>query len=245
MSLLDPNIPIATSLVGIDRVVNDMQMKLDTNLLWLTHGYARMRRGVKVEDKKVVFYPEIYKGGEGYTRVTPDNKKKGMLYFVVGKEENPDFVSNQHNYLTYNIGMVFWVNLKLIDEALLATEDFTQNLIEEARHVCTRLMFGGGYKLNLTNTEREFREIYREFPTMKETEDYFRAPYSGFRINGTIQMPEDCLLNPISRCEIITQNISPEEGAQCVLPTLDFSDPNVFNELTPQQIIDIEAQIHP
>lgn len=243
MSLLNPSIPIATSLVGIDRVVNDMQMKLDTNLLWLTNAYGRMKRGVKTEKKGVVFYPEIYIGEDGFTRVTPDSKKKGMVYFVVEKEENPDFVPNEYNYLTYKIGMVFWVNLKLINPALIVTEDFTQNLIEEARHVCTRLMFGGGYKLSLTTIEREFREIYKEFPTMDETQDYHRAPYSGFRINGTLQMQEDCLINPISRCQILAQNISPEEGVQCVLPTLDFSNPNVFNALTPQQIIDIQAQL--
>jgi len=245
MSLQDPSVTLPTALVGIDRVVNDIQLKLDTNLIWLTHDYGRMYRNVKKSNGSTLFFPEIYLGGKEYYRPTPDNDKKGMIYFVVGQEETPEFLSDSYNYLTYDIGIVFWVNLGLIDPALLQTEIFTQNLIEEARNVVSRRLFGGGYKFTLNNIQREFSQIYKEFPTIKEEEDYLRAPYSGFRINGTVQLQEDCINFPVSRCQILQQNISKDEISQCLLPTLDFSDVNVFNNLTPQQIIDIEAQIHP
>ncbi|MDB0602165.1 hypothetical protein PL373_13605 [Tenacibaculum maritimum] len=241
VTLQNPNIPVETQPIEIDAVVQDIQTKLDTNLSWLSHAYARSYRHVERKDGKYLYFPEVYIGKKGakkydYHRVTPDNDKKGMCFFVIGKEDN-DFTQNDFNYLSYDLGIVFWVNLQKINDTLLETEKFTQHLIRDVREVLTRKMNGVWYQLKIDTVVREFQEIYREF-SLEETENYLMAPYSGFRFNCKIMLQEDCPIN-LDRNNAIVNNISQNEVLQLLLPTLDFSNDTIFNALSDQQKTDL------
>lgn len=240
VTLQNPNIPNKLEPVEIDAVIQDIQTKLDTNLDWLTHDYARAYRHIERKDGKYLYFPEVYIGKKGnkynYHRVTPDNDKKGMAFFVVGREE-VDFYQNEHNYLSYDLGIVFWVNLKKINDPLLTTEIFTQHLIRDVREVITRRMTGAWYRLEIENVVQEFQEIYREF-SLEETENYLMAPFGGFRFNCKLMLQEDCPVT-LQRNAAIPNNISQNEILQLLLPTLDFSDDTVFNALTAQQRADL------
>jgi len=243
--LLNPTIPNAVNAIEIDAVVLDLQTKLDVNLSWLTHSYARAYRHVKLNESKSIYFPEVYIGVKAgvpsYYRPTPDDTKKGMCYFIVGREEN-EFEQNSQNLLTWNLSIVFWVNLKLINELVLETELFTQNLIKEVRDVLTNKTLGSNYRLNIQNVEREFREVYKEF-TLEESRNYLMAPYQAFRFNCDVKMFEECTNESVSTCDVLLQNISQNEILTCLLPTLNFQDLNVFNSLTNQQKMDINTQL--
>lgn len=241
----NPIVPLATSSIEIDTVVFDIQTKLDTKLNWLTNAYGRAYRHIKRKDNKLMYFPEVYigadKGISSYYRVTPDNDKKGTCFFVIDKEQN-DFNENQYNFLTHNVGIVFWVNLKLINENLLDTEIFTQNLISEVRNVLTREMLGTNYKLKIDEVVREFKEVYKEF-SINEDENYMLAPFQAFRFNCTVTYREDCVGTLVSSCDTLQQNISQNEILNCLIPTLNFQDNTVFNSLSIQQKMDIQTQL--
>lgn len=243
--LLNPIVPNPINAIEIDAVVLDVQTKLDVNLSWLTHSYARAYRHVKTNDSKSIYFPEVYIGIKGgvpsYYRPTPDDTKKGMCYFIIGREEN-EFEKNSQNLLSWNLSIVFWVNLKLINELALETELFTQNLIKEVRDVLTNKFLGSNYRLNIQNVEREFREVYKEF-NIEEAKNYLMAPYQAFRFNCGVQMFEDCVSDSVSTCDVLLQNISQEDILNCLLPSLNFQDINVFNSLSVQQKSDINTQL--
>ncbi|HET8839745.1 MAG TPA: hypothetical protein VFM82_12215 [Flavobacteriaceae bacterium] len=234
VNLQNPEIPTELQPIEIDAVIQDLQAKLDTNLDWLTHSYGRAYRNIKRKDGKTMYFPEVYigkeKGKYSYHRVTPDNDKKGTCFFVVGKEQN-NFHSHEKNYLKHDIGIVFWVNLKKIDNDLLNTEIFTQHLISQVRKVLTNST--AWYNIVIKEVVTNFSEIYREF-SLSEDENYLMAPYAGFRFNCTVEFLENCNTE-LNRPNAIVQNISQNEILQLLLPTLDFGNDEVFNSLSSEQ----------
>ena len=61
-NLQNPALPNPTNLVEIDWIVQDLQMILDTNLIWLTNSYARAYRHIDKKNDVTLYLPEIYTG---------------------------------------------------------------------------------------------------------------------------------------------------------------------------------------
>lgn len=239
--LQNPNIPTPTVAIEIDKAIYELQLKMDSKLAWLSHDYGRAYRHIDKANKRL-YFPEIYIGGDktAYYRVTPDNDKKGMCFFVVGKE-NSDFDQFHYNFLQWKVGIVFSANLDKISKATLSTEIFTQNLIRDVREVLTRSLGGLSFTLEINDVVTEFNEIYKEF-RLEEEEGYLRSPQTGFRFNCTITLQEDCVEYFIDPTEALISNFSPEEK-RTILSNVDFSDDENFNALTPQQINDLTARL--
>lgn len=246
-NLQNPPINPHVNAVEIDRVVDNILLQLNLNVSWMTHGYARAYRHIKRKDGALLYFPEVYTGKHDekhkYYRPTFDNDKKGMCFFVVEKGVHQNHEQNQSTYIKHRVGLVVQANMELIDPVLLETDDFTQNLIIDVRDTLTYQTLGQGYRLKIIEECTEWNEIYREF-TLDETQNWLMAPYTAFRINFDVSFQNDCP-EPIGagRCSALNQNISLNEKLQCILPSLDFSDPNVFNALNAQQKSDLSAQL--
>ncbi len=180
--------------IEIDWAVKDLQKVLKDNISWLSHPYGRAYRIDKQGDEKRTVLPEVYVGNTdgkySLLPVTPDNDKKGISFFSIGKEKplTKDMVAS--NYLAWEVGLVFWVNLELINKELSKTEDFTQNLIKDVRRVINRDLLGAGYKVEITTVDREYSEIFKEF-TLQERR-FIVMPFSAFRFNLVITLREGC-----------------------------------------------------
>jgi len=244
-NLQNPDISNPTNPIEIDAFVYDLQLKLSTNISWLTHAYGRAYNHVQFENGKYLIYPEVYSGNKtgkyDYIQPRPDNDKKGKCFFVVGPEENINFEENGFNFLRHDIGIVFECNLELIDSALLQTEIFTQHLINEVRNVLTRKLIGTFYKFEIKTIVREFNQVYKEY-SYNRKENYLKAPLQAFRVNGTITYQEDCINPNINRCDIVQDNISFTDKI-CILPGYDFSQNFIYNSLTPEQKQILKTQI--
>jgi len=237
-----PNVPAATMAIEIDKAINEIGIVLDLNLSWLENSYGRAFRFLDIKGKRL-YFPEVFIGSEKkYHRVTPDSKLKSTCFFVVGKEEN-EFEANQKNYLKYRVGIVFWANLKVIDSALNQTEDFTQNLIRDARRVLTEKVGGKDFSFKIINAERDHREIYREFNLEEDLDEYFRKPMTGFRINLDLTLREDCGEVMYDRSQALLNNIGQHEVRSVILPSVDFSQDIYFNALSEQQKTDLLTKL--
>lgn len=232
-NLQNPNIPPPIAAIEIDKAIHSLQLKLDTKLNWLSHSYGRAYRHIE-KTKKLLYFPEVYVGGDqkSYFRVTPDNDKSGMCFFVVGKENDDDFDQFNRNYLNWNVGIVFNVNLKLINSGLLDNEIFTQHLIRDVRDVLTMHLGGISFSLKIKEVVTEFREIYREF-NLEEEQEYLRAPMQAFRFNCNINLQEECGVVSYDPCEALKKNLSKSEKI-CVLQSIQFDD-DYFNSLSLEQ----------
>ncbi len=191
INLQNPTITPPINAIEIDKAIEELRVLLDTNLSWLSHSYGRAyRHGEKMQGKLI--YPEIYIGGQNfdYFRMIPDNDKKAISFFTVGKEKVENW-SNSFNKLKYDVGLILWVNLKAINEPLLNTEYFVQNLIKDVRTVLKVQGTGLSFGLKAKSVGREFNEIYKEF-RLEEKEEYLRAPYGAFRFDLELIINEEC-----------------------------------------------------
>ena len=109
---------------------------------------------------------------------------------MVGKGLN-DYNANEFNFLKYKVGIIFSVNLKLIDKTKLEKGLFTQELIRESRRKLTEasILFDFDYKIE--SETRDLREVYREFQ-LDDLEQYNRAPLQCFRFDLEITVQEQC-----------------------------------------------------
>lgn len=179
--------------IEVEKATNQIRLLLSA-LNWLSHPYHIAQRFYRKENERAFFYPETYasvgNSKYSYHRLTPDNDYKGMCFFLIGKE-NIDFNANQKNFLSYEVGIIFSVNLKLIDSVKLENGLFTQELIKDVRRILTDNMMNFEFQYNLKTVTRDLREVYKEF-VLDEIEQYNRAPMQCFRFDLTLTVKEEC-----------------------------------------------------
>lgn len=181
---------IVDSPIEVEKALNDIRLKL-AEISWVSHPYFIASRFYRKEGSKAFYYPETYAGnGTDYHRLTPDNDYSGMFFFYVGNEK-VDYSYSEYNYLTYDIAIIFSVNLKLIDESRLNIHLFTQELIRDVRRKLTDSMVGLGLQYNIKSVTRDLREVYNEF-VLDDIEQYNRAPMQCFRFDLSLTIKEDC-----------------------------------------------------
>jgi hypothetical protein len=239
MSVQNPTIPTATQAKGIDSVVLDLQTHLDFELSWLTNGMGRAYRLSKVRaNQTTVFLPEVYLGTSQfkYFAATPDNDKQGQSIFFVGDATLPDQQKGFYGWVQHEIGIIFSANLKTIDSALLATEDFTEHLIQDVREALIRDLVGKSYRLTIDSITRDFDDVYAEFDVAQDR-GIAHTPMTHFRVNATVIFREDCAGVSLDRCTAILQNLSSDDLCNCVIPSIDWND-NV-DCLTAEQVTDL------
>lgn len=193
--LQNPNIPVAVDPIEIDAVIQDLQTKFDANISWLSHPYGRVYRNVDSTTGGTLFFPEAYLGVQNgsyrYVKLTPDNDKIGQCLFYVLSETVGQYQAGQNNLLTFNVAILFSVNMKLLNESLLATDYYQQNLISQIRDFLTRKNLGTSYNLVIDNVQHRFEQVFAEFD-VENTKGIDLSPLTHFRINCTIQTREQC-----------------------------------------------------
>jgi len=189
------------------------------------------------------FLPMVYLGtnfAQDFFNATPDNDKEGQSIILVGDATHTDFKTGFYGWLEYPISIIFSANLKTIDSALLATEDFTEHLMEDVRDSIRNLL-GKSYRVSIDSETREFETVYSEFDIGVGTTNKPLLPMTYFRFECTLTVKEDCGNNVLDRCTAILQNLTATDLNECILPTYDFSDTTVQANVTAQQQTDLQA----
>ncbi len=183
--------------VGIDLAVNEIRILL-SSLTWVSHPYFIAKRFVDDEKGKKYIYPETYckdvstdpKNKYPYHKLTPDNDYTGMFFaFVAVGSQDTQYLNE--NFLTYNVGFIFSVNLELIDKDKLDNGLFTRSLMAEARRLLNQNIYSYDFKYSVKKETDDLKEVYREF-TLNDLERYNRAPLQCFRFDLEITIQEDC-----------------------------------------------------
>lgn len=177
--------------IEIEKATNSIKLLL-AELPWVSHANNIAERFLRKEGGQTFFYPETYIGGENfsYKRLTPDNDYSGMLFFLIG-EENNEYSDSEFNFLTYNISIIFSCNLKLIDSEKLKLGLYTQELIKDVRRILTINAPRFDFHYKLKTVTRDLKKVYQEF-TLDDIEKYNRAPLQCFRFDLSLTVQEEC-----------------------------------------------------
>ena len=210
--------------IEIDRAVENIRRKLE-RLSWISEAYGIAIS--KIDKTTQRRNPFVYEGGatKNYVSAKPDDSKMGTCFFMVGDRHNGGdrYGGGDQAILKYNVGIIFSVNLSLIDAERSNTELFTQELIRDVRNVLRKECIGLGFIVQATKETRSFKEIYREFLPFEDKDDthldegrnFDLAPMQQFRFNLEITLFEECgdtLLDPPAACLDATAVVKDQDG---------------------------------
>jgi hypothetical protein len=218
MSLQEFDITYSTG-IEIDRAVENLRTTL-SRIDWISNAYGVAVSKLDATTKRR--NPFVYEGGatKNYVSAKPDDSKKGTLFFMVGDRQN----GGDEGILKYHVGIIFSVNLAMIDPIRVESELFTQELIRDVRNVLRRGCIGLGFKIELYKETRGFKEVFKEFLPFEDKDDTHLdesknanlAPMQQFRFNITLTMFEECgetVLSPPSGEATVTYSPDPTSGA--------------------------------
>ena len=192
----NPNIPTPVNPVEIDRAIVDLNSFMVSSLSWLESGYGRAYKKLDVTAGKNGYFPLVYRGkiqqDFRYFSATPDNDKIGQCFFLVRRQNLLQQNSGLYGYLSYEVSIIFSVNLEKVNEVLLETEIFTENLIKQVKDCIIRENLGTFYRVQVNQILYNFDEVFAEFNMQRKQQQAEKAPLDHFRINCTIILPEDC-----------------------------------------------------
>lgn len=250
--VVNTTVPQPVKPQGIDMAVLELMDVLKINLDWISDPYPRAYVHNSKADLKLLL-PQVYTGTDkkGYLNVTPNIRQKGSFYFAVSDERLIDYEAQRYNYSSFDVGIVFCVNLELIDASLLQTENFTNNLIADVKEVLRKKADTLSFALKVDTITVDRDEVYKElvFPfdpksieNLLNFGEYQRVPFSIFRFNCKFFIRQECDQFLYDYLAAIVQN-STFDQKLAVLSSLNFSDPNVLAALSEGQKTDLKANI--
>jgi hypothetical protein len=197
MSYVNPS-PITAPLpIGIERAIEDMRGMLEVNLPWLSFAFGRAL-SFDEGGKKT---PKCYVGSGEYINVLPNDTlfrktTAASLFFQLRSSET--YV--QFNYTNGStkeatVGIIFWGNLKLIDDQrpYIFTEELKNNVEQVLKQ--------NPYVKEIDEWVDERAEDVFDKYNLYESTQYLMYPYSGFRVNVIINYPEACGNEPLTDYE--------------------------------------------
>ncbi len=191
-SLQTPNIPIPTNPVEIDRAIVDLNAFLVLKLVWLEFGYGRAYNKLDKDS----FFPLVYRGkiknDFRYFNAMPDNDKIGQCFFLVNSQRLLQQSNGLYGYVEYEVSIIFSVNLEKVNEALLETEIFTENLVKQVKDCLIRQNLGKFYRLQIDKIIYRFREVFDDFDLNRKQQQAEKAPLDHFRFDCKITLLEEC-----------------------------------------------------
>lgn len=185
MSITLPNVPPAYAKPRFDdAVVQTLQQEFAAKLTWLERSYHIARVGIIAKDS--LSYPQIHANNatNEVFDIRPDSSVKAYSFFEVTSPYEVDFNSQE---VSYNLSVIFWGNLPLIDGA--AGYDFTGELIQEVTKILNRHDAGS------VTIEENPESIFDKYSGLEqEKNQYLLKRYTAFKINFTIikGLKNDC-----------------------------------------------------
>lgn len=199
-------IPIKSAPVLLDKVLQDLQVALSKNLLWLNHAFGRAQRLVehRLDDNKFI-YPAIYLGSTEYLSMLPNDQLGNFSWFdIYDPQEITEVVQSKPQY-TFSGAIVFWYNLRSIypDDSVLYTEEIKDEVLTL---LTTPGILTTNSRISITKVFERFENIYKGYSLEKVyntfvysgqgiqelDKQFFMYPYAGLRVEFTITTRELC-----------------------------------------------------
>lgn len=175
------NIPFKDNPVLLDKILQDIQLKLKTELSWLNYAFGRAYRLVTHEQNGDKFvYPAIYAGDNEYLSVNPNDNFGNFSWFDIYDPQNVVEISQGLPQLIFNGAIVFWFNLKTIysDASVIYSEEVKNEILSIL--TSPGLLASSG-RISITKIYERFENIYRGYSIEKIYSNYM---YSGENIQG-------------------------------------------------------------
>lgn len=202
-NFINPTAPTIASPVGVDSVIQALQVEYDDKLTWLEKSFGRayiaMRKTDNQDDASLltrqdILFPSLWQG-EGLDPINGlanDNLNAYSFFLKTGEETPINYNQRLKNRWTCDISNMFWFNLERIDPN--KTYPFTEELINEVKSVIANTLFTGlKYSgVEVLSVKDKPQDIFNEFTIDLAETQHLMYPHAGFRIELRAYFNEDC-----------------------------------------------------
>jgi hypothetical protein len=193
MSFLKPVVPLIPEPVGLDVVIQRLQIALAAGLPWLDYSFGRattgQRKGADTNDA-VQLRPEVYMGENRYEPVEPNSHWAGHSFIQVAGPERPvDFQKMQANTYSTQLELIVLVNLENIRKktTLNYGHRFTEEIKQEIKKVLRKLT-----QYTIVAVHETPGEVFRGYTYDEYSHQTFRHPQAGYKFILDVAYNETC-----------------------------------------------------
>lgn len=175
----NPNAYLLESPVGIDRVVQTLQIAL-SDLEWLEKSFGRaylLSRKNEARDNRIsnddVFYPAVFQGvSDGKVLdmedVLVNDNLDSYSFFYIDSDEtvvDADYESHVENYFERDISLIVWFDMDRINKRtdIERLYPFQEELSQDIKSVISTTVFNPNERISLIRVTDNPKEIFREF----------------------------------------------------------------------------------
>lgn len=173
-----------------DRQIQDLQRVLAEKCLFLNHVFGRCERLVKVVDGRRYYTPNVYKGGDEYILLTPDQRELGNYCFFV-REDPEQVVSSMgaYNRLREPFSLIAWVDMRTVEDSDERDVYGLEMKIKDAIGSVGALRRGG---IEVQRVFHRAENVFEGFTLDEVDNQFLMSPYYGIRIQFELWTDEDC-----------------------------------------------------
>ncbi len=192
MSYKVPNIPLITSPVGVDKAIQEIQVLLANNLLWLDRSFGRANTGSKKVQGRDFYYPEVYDGSAEYLDVSPNDNLIAQSFFIV---DDPEKINSFIPYQTtglfqFNVSIIFWYNLDEVKRS--QSYSYNHRFTEELKKQILEVLMLNQSNFIPDSMSESVEEIYKGYSIDNVASQTLKHPFAGLRINGILSFEDEC-----------------------------------------------------
>ena len=192
--MADKNLPIHTTPYLFDKVIEELAQDMKENLAWLDASYGRAERLVKTIDGKRVYTPNVYKGGDQYELLLPDDRLGCFSFFVL---HEPQEVLNRMQMevrLKAPFSLIVWVDMRRVERTMQMPDERNSEYIkEQILSVISRARLSKGSVAVMKIYERA-EHVFEGFTLDEVKNQFLMSPFAGFRFYGEMIVTNDCVL---------------------------------------------------
>lgn len=195
-SLKKPKIPIIKNPLGVDAIIQPIQIALGQELPYLTASFGRSFTSEKLDANNIrEVYPKCFQQKNDYINVLPNDELVGYSFWRVNDPQsiinyNPGF----RNRMNVPVDLIVWVNLRRIDPQLMGNPDSGDGQYVYSEWIKKDILetLGDFKSMQLNAVYEEVRQVWTgytiDFSKFKGSE----MPYHSFRFNGTLHYMDNC-----------------------------------------------------
>lgn len=178
--------------VLLDKVLQEIQSKLEKGLPWLTHAFGKSY-AIAEEDSegRKIKYPAVYNNNGEYLSMLPNDNLGNFSWFDIYDPQHIDNTSLGKQTYTYEGAIIFW-----FDASTIYNSD-SHLYIEEIKNEIISLIMSPGFltnnsKISIVRVFEQIENIYRGYINFVNDKQYFMFPFAGLRLEFKLTTKESC-----------------------------------------------------
>ena len=191
--MITDNLPIHTTPYLFDKVIEELAQDMKDNIAWLDASFGRAERLVKTIDGKRVYTPNVYKGGDQYELLLPDDRLGCFSFFVL---HEPQEVMNRMQMevrLKSPFSLIVWVDMRRVEKMMQMPDERNSEYIkEQVLSVISRARLSKG-SVSVAKIYERAENVFEGFSLDEVENQFLMSPFAGFRFYGEMIVTNDCV----------------------------------------------------